>query len=548
MFGQLSARGQRRVISIAAILAFLLATQLACRPEGIAPTVAAPAPPAATAASTAMTPAPTPVRAAIQTPGWFRDVVLYEIFPRSFSDASGDGVGDLKGITARLDYLQELGAGALWLTPIFASPSYHGYDITDYYLVNPDFGSEADLVELVNQAHRRNIRVLLDFVAPHTSDQHPFFKDALGNLASRYADWYRWKDQQHLTYESFAGVQSMPTLNHDNPQVQDYLIGAAKYWMKTGIDGYRCDYVLNVPHAFWKRLRSELKAISPEFLLLAEAWTTVQAIKPYFDEEFDAAFDFPLYHDIQGNQDRVGDSLLLGKLAPQLMETNLNAEPVLYPAGAQRVTFLNNHDTNRVMSEVQGDAQRARLAATLLLTLPGTPMIYYGEETGMSGVKAPAPDYDKTRREPMDWFAAETGPGVTTWYRPEGRNNQPNDGVSVQEELGQPTSLMEHYRTLVSLRNANSALRTGQRLALALAGNSKVYAYLRQDSGSAFVVVLNFGGQPEAVSLDLSAASLAAGQYTAVDRLSGAAVSMKGATLDLEAAAAHGYVFQLVPR
>ena len=505
----------------------------------------------ATVTGMALTPAPTPVRAVIRTPGWFRDVVLYEVFPRSFYDASGDGTGDLKGVTAKLGYLQELGVGAIWLTPIFASPSYHGYDVTDYYRVNPDFGSEADLVELVSQAHRRNIRVLLDFVAPHTSDQHPFFKDAYGNLTSRYADWYRWKDPLHLTYESFAGGQTMPTLNHENLEVQDYLIGVAKYWMKTGIDGYRCDYVLNVPHAFWKRLRAELKAVSPDFVLLAEAWTTVQAIKPYFDDEFDAAFDFPVYHDLEGSQDKIGDSLLLGRLAPELLNTNLDAEPILFPAGAQRVEFLNNHDTDRVMSEVQGDPRRARLAATLLLTLPGTPMLYYGEEIGMSGVKAPAPDYDKTRREPMDWYAAETGPGMTTWYRPAGRNNQPNDGVSVQAEQGQPSSLLEYYRALIALRNANPALRTGQRLALRLLGDSKVYAYLRQDAASVFVVVLNFGVQPEVVSLDLSAASLTAGQYTAVDRLSGIVVTwvnMKGATLDLEAAASQGYVFQLVPR
>ena len=166
----------------------------------------------------------------------------------------------------------------------------------------------------------------------------------------------------------------------------------------------------------------------------------------------------------------------------------------------------------------------------------------------MSGVKAPAPDYDKTRREPMDWYAAEAGPGMTTWYRPEGRNNQPNDGFSVQDEQGQAASLLEHYRALVALRNANSALRTGQRLALKLPGDSKVYAYLRQDARSVFAVVLNFGGQPEGVSLDLSAASLAVGQYDATDRLSGGVVSMKGSMLDVEVAASQGYVFQLVQR
>ena len=156
MFGEISARGPRRIASITAMLTVLLATQLACLPATPAPTVAAPAMATATVTGMALTPAPTPVRAVIRTPGWFRDVVLYEVFPRSFYDASGDGTGDLKGVTAKLGYLQELGVGAIWLTPIFASPSYHGYDVTDYYRVNPDFGSEADLAELVSQAHRRN--------------------------------------------------------------------------------------------------------------------------------------------------------------------------------------------------------------------------------------------------------------------------------------------------------------------------------------------------------------------------------------------------------
>ncbi|MGE5265475.1 MAG: alpha-amylase family glycosyl hydrolase, partial [Acidobacteriota bacterium] len=372
-----------------------------------------------------LAPSRTPSLPAIQTPEWFRRVVLYEIFPRSFYDSNGDGIGDLKGVTAKLDYIKQLGAGAIWLTPIFASPSYHGYDTTDYYQINPDFGTEADLVELVHEAHKRGIRVLLDYVAAHTSDRHPFFKDAYGNPNSQYAGWYRWTNQEHTTYESFAGERSLPTLNHDNPEVQEYLLGVAKYWLKTGIDGYRADYVLNVPHAFWKRFRSELKAIDPNLLLLAEAWTSGRGIQPYYEDEFDAAFDFPLYGDIEGNHATVGDSLLLGLRSPRLLDGTLAAEQVLFPPGAQSVIFLNNHDTTRVMSEVKGSAARAKIASTLLLTLPGTPMVYYGEEIGMAGLKGPD---DKPLREPMDWYAAEAGPGMTTWYKPGERSNQPRDG------------------------------------------------------------------------------------------------------------------------
>ncbi len=503
------------------------------------------------ASSPTLTPRPTltPTRApalpAIQTPAWFRDIVLYEIFPRSFYDSNGDGIGDLQGITAKLDYIQSLGVGAIWLTPIFASPSYHGYDTTDYYQIHPDFGTEADLRELVSAAHQRHIRVLLDFVAAHTSNQHPFFKDAYGNLNSQYADWYRWTNAAHTQYESFASNDIMPSLNYDNPAVQQYMIDVAKYWMKTGIDGYRCDYVLNVPHAFWKRLRAELKSINPDFLLLGEAWTNALGIQPYYADEFDATFDFPLYGDIQGSHDQIGNSILLGLRSPDVMDGTLAAEQVLYPPGAQRVEFIENHDTDRAMSQVKGDMRRAKLGALLLLTLPGTPMIYYGEEIGMSGVKRSSPRDDKPLREPMDWYAAEAGPGMTNWYKPPDRNNQPNDGVSVEEQVGKPGSLLEDYRALVALRNASSALRTGAMEKIALPGNPNAYAYLRRDSTAAFVVVLNFEDKSLLLTLDLGATSLPDGRYTATDVLSKRVFNLAGLKLSLNLDAATGYALQL---
>lgn len=487
----------------------------------------------------------TPSAPAIQTPAWFRDTVLYEIFPRSFYDSNGDGIGDLKGITAKLDYLQGLGVGAIWLTPIFASPSYHGYDTTDYYKINPDFGTEDDLRELVRAAHQHHMRVLLDYVVAHTSNQHPFFKDAYGNLNSKYADWYRWTNAAHTQYESFASNDIMPTLNHDNPAVEQYLIDVAKYWMQTGIDGYRADYVLNVPHSFWKKLRAELKAINPDFLLLAEAWTNALAIKPYYDNEFDATFDFPLYGDILGAHDKVGSSLLLGARSPDAMDGTFAAEQALFPPGAQRVAFIENHDTNRAMSQVKGDVRRAKLGALLLLTLPGTPMIYYGEEIGMAGVKpSPARD-DKSLREPMDWYASETGPGKTNWYTPADRNNQPNDGVSVEEELGKPDSLLEYYRSLVALRNANGALRTGAQEKIDPRTDSFVYAYLRQGATASFVVVLNFENKPISVTLDLGATTLRDGRYIATDALSKQTFDLNGLTLELNLDATTGYLLKL---
>jgi glycosidase len=429
----------------------------------------------------------------------------------------------------------------LWLTPIFTSPSYHGYDTTDYYTINPDFGTEDDLRELVREAHKRNIRILLDYVVAHSSNQHPFFKDAFGNLNSKYAGWYRWTNAEHTQYESFFGIAELPTLNHDNPDTQKYLIDIAKYWMNTGIDGYRADYVLNVPHAFWKKLRAEVKAVNPDFVLLAEAWTNGLGIKPYYDNEFDAAFDFPLYGDIEGSNDKIGDSVLAGIAAPQLIDGTLATAQRLYPPNAQRVTFINNHDTNRAASEAMTDPARAKLGAILLLTLPGTAMIYYGEEIGMAGVKADAPDYDKTRREPMDWYTSETGAGMTSWFKPVYRNNKPSDGISIEEQQGKPESLLEYYRALTALRNANASLRTGLFEPVDVQGE-KVYAYLRQDDKTSFLIVFNFANSNQSLRIDLGASSLPDGRYLVIDMLSRKELTFTSFVLTLDATAKTGYV------
>lgn len=471
-------------------------------------------PPSATAPNRVITRAPSPTSAkpAIHTPAWFNEVVLYEIFPRSFYDTNGDGIGDLKGITDKLDYISSLGVGALWLTPIFASPSYHGYDTTDYYKINPDFGNEQDLIDLVNAAHQDKIKIILDFVAGHTSDKHPFFLDAFGNPQSKYASWYRWLDDAHTMYEYFGASPDLPSLNQDNPETQQYLIEVAKYWMqKAKIDGYRLDYALGVSHDFWKKFRSELKQVNPDFLLLGEVWDSGLKIAPYYDNEFDATFDFPVYFDLMGTHDRAGNSALLGKESPASFETSLKAETRLYNPGAQAVRFINNHDTVRVATQLQGDLQREKLAATLLLTLPATPMIYYGEEIGMRGDKSGG---DQTLREPMDWYASENGKGMTTWYKPATRFNKAADGISVQEEQGQGDALFETYRQLVSLRAKTPALRTGELIPLTFKGGDKVIAYARVLNDDRYVVVANTSDAAQNISLDLSPLGLTGASLT----------------------------------
>jgi len=527
-----------------AILLLLLVTS-AC---DLVPSSLTAVPPTETTAPSPTLPSSTPRHShtpilppTVHAPAWPQDAIIYEVFVRSFRDSNpvepgpgGDGIGDLPGLTAMLDYLNDgdpatdtdLGVNAIWLMPVFASPSYHGYDITDYTQVNPDYGTNEDLVTLVDAAHKRGIRVILDYVAGHTSDRHPFFVDAHRNPASRYTPFYQWLDAKNVGYASFAGVSSMPSLNYDSPETVAYMLDVARRWMDLdgdgdytdGVDGFRCDYAKGPPHAFWKQLRAETNKLNPDFYLLAEAWDgDTRLLAEYYADEFDATFDFPLYFTLGGNETTVGDGVLAGAMSPTFIDVSLRGREKLYPPGAQSVTFISNHDTNRVLSDVEGDVRRAKLGATLLLTLPGTPLIYYGEEIGMPGVKGDGhPYWDEPRREPMDWYAAEAGPGMTTWFRPENRHNQPGDGVSLEEERGVAGSLWEHYRALIALRTGHPALRGGARTPVQ-ADSESVYAFLRDNGSERILVVLNFADQATEVTLSLDTA----GVHTVQDLLTG---------------------------
>jgi len=525
-------------------LVALLAACVAAPAPTITPALTAnPGPTVAPASSATPEPTATLQRPALDAPAWFRDAVLYEIFVRSFYDSNGDGIGDLRGITQQLDYLHDLGVTAIWLTPIQPAASYHGYDITDYLSINPDYGSEADLVALIQAAHARGIRLILDYVAGHTSNQHPFFKDAYGNPASKYSNWYLWVNPQHTLYLTFDGVETMPSLNQDNPATRDYLIEVARHYQALGVDGLRCDYALGPSHNFWKALRRAVKAAHPDFLLLGEVWErTPLKLAPYYANEFDALFDFPLYHTLMGDQDQNDDGVINGRDQPHFLDSVILAGERQYPAGAELVRFVNNHDTNRVASEAGGDLARERLAALYNLTTPGTPMIYYGEEIGMPGSKGNGrPASDEYRREPMDWYRSGAGPGQTTWFVPSDRNNRPADGISVEEERGQPGSLWTFYHNLIALRRSQTALRTGAWRAVPITGCDACVAYRRSDASATYLIVLNFSGQAQTATFDLSAAPAPAA--TVRDALSGAILpAPQGASYRLDLGAWQGRV------
>ncbi len=373
-------------------------------------------------------------------PEWWRTTVFYEIFVRSFADSSsgplaGDGIGDLNGLVEKLDYLNDgdpatagdLGVGGLWLMPIAQSPSYHGYDVTDYYTVEKDYGTNEDFRRFVDEAHRRGIRVLVDLVLNHTSDRHPWFLEAAQRRSTRQ-HWYIWSHEKrdylgpwgqpvwhqlpwwlrgwrHFDYLAYYGIfwSGMPDLDYRNPEVTRAMFDVARFWLEDmDVDGFRLDAVRHLievgarqndteeTHAWLRRFHDFCRSVDPNVLLVGEIWSDAEDIATYGADELDLAFHFPMAHETL-TAVRTGSSAALLSEADKL--------PRLFP-GSRFATFLSNHDQRRVMSFLGGSETEARLAATLLLTGPGVPFIYYGEEIGLSGVK---PDPLIRRPDAVEW-------------------------------------------------------------------------------------------------------------------------------------------------
>jgi glycosidase len=423
---------------------------------------------------------------------------------RSFQDSDGDSIGDLQGVIERLDYLndgdsnsnQDLGIGAIWLMPVCQSPSYHGYDITDYFTIEEDYGTNEDFFELCRQAHRRGIRVIFDLVINHCSDRHPFFQDALGNPGSEYSEWFQFLDSDHTEYEAFFGYKGMPEFNYDSRALRDWLLKMAKFWMdpdgdgdfSDGVDGYRLDVAKGPPHDWWKEFRREIKSMRPDFLLLGEVWDDVETIYGYFDYEFDMQFDYPLYYAFLEVL-RGGDKVALRKV--------LKEEKIRFPIQAQLCRFLDNHDNDRILSALSDEIERNRLAALILLSLPGTPLIYYGQEIGMAGINPP----DEAIRRPMEW-------------------------EQLRDQRKDPASLFNWYRRLIHLRTRHPALTArddSQQSSYQglMTTNQDLYAHLRFAEGAEPVlVVVNLSDQHvNDYVIRTNASSLEPGRYQIQDLL-----------------------------
>ena len=546
--------------TVTLLVSLLLA---ACQPTGQpTPTALPAASPSATPGPTS-TPAPTPI--VISSPAglvqgadgmpWWSDTVFYEVFVRSFADATtgplaNDGIGDIQGLIEKLDYLNDgdptttadLGITGIWLMPIAQSPSDHGYDVIDYYTIEQDYGANADFKRLMTEAHRRGIRVVVDLVLNHTSVEHPWFQEAIRPDSARH-DWYIWADQDpkyrgpwgqtvwhRLGNRWYYGLfwEGMPDLNYANAAVTAEMDAIVSFWLtEMGVDGFRLDAAKHLieegaaqantesTHAWYQQFRTFYKSINPDAMTVGEvAGENPLVLSDYTGDELDLTFEFGVAEAfvasaLEGNAGTASGQLKLTyKLIPEL----------------QYATFLTNHDQNRVMTQLNADPEKARVAASLLLTAPGVPFIYYGEEIGMQGQKP-----DEGIRCPMQW-SGEKYAGFSTDFPWESLG--PDwETCNAAAETNDPNSLLSHYRTLIHIRSQHAALRVGDPY-IVRADNAALYALLRVSDEETVLVIINLSDAPvSGYTLSLEESGAAPGAYR-VPAILGAAEPLAGLTID----------------
>ena len=503
------------------------------------------------------------------TKDWYKDAVFYEVFVRAFADGNGDGIGDLRGLTDRLDYLQDLGVDCLWLLPIYPSPLRDdGYDVADYYSIHPDYGTVEDLRTLVDQAHRRGLRVIADMIPNHTSDQHPWFqasRDPSHPEHEIYRDWYVWSptDQRYqeariifLDYEesnwSWDPVRGayywhrffshQPDLNYDNPAVQQEMLNVFRFWLDLGVDGFRVDAVPylyqregtnseNLPetHVYLKRLRAFVDQHAPGTMLLSEANQWPVDVRPYLGDgdEFHMNFHFPL-------MPRIYMALAHADRGP-ILEIMARTPPI--PDVCQWATFLRNHDEltlemvtdeerefmwgfyapdsrmrlnlgirRRLAPLLGNDRARIELANSLLFTLVGSPVIYYGDEIGM-GDDIWLEDRDGVRT-PMQWSAAPnagfSSADPAQLYCPViDDDTYGYRHLNADAQRADSGSLLNRMREMIRIRKAHLAFGRGE-LHILEPTNQSILAYLRSYAGETILVVNNLSSNAQATELELA--------------------------------------------
>lgn len=403
-----------------------------------------------------------------KAPAWAADAIMYQIFPDRFYPGDGrdwnevsslDDIygGTLRGIIQKLDYVAEMGFNTIWINPFFPDDNtHHGYHATDYFDVNPRLGTMDDIHELVAEARKRDIRLILDFVANHWSSQHESFQEALKDPNSKYYEWYHWIDYPH-DYHTFFGVMTLPKVNVNHPEVRKYLIDSACFWLKEiGFDGLRCDYALGPSHDFWTELRTAVKKAKPDAWIFGEVVESPATVLSY-EGRFDGCLDFALMQALR-------DTFAMGRMSLAAFDTFLQQHEAYFPTTFALPSFLDNHDMNRFLWLANDDKRKLKLASLCQFTLNGPPVVYNGSEVGVhqeKGMQEPDSQGMAECRQPMLWGEV------------------------------QDADVRDHYHWLIGLRREYPVLRHGRRQTIHLDEANHTYAYARFDEETVILVALN---------------------------------------------------------
>lgn len=468
--------------------------------------------------------------------------VHYELFVRAFADSNNDGIGDLNGVTQKLDYIRDLGVSAIWLMPINPSPTYHKYDITDYYGIDPDYGTLADFRHLIDEAHQRGIAVLMDLVIHHTSIRHHWFQEAAKGPDNPYRAFYKWMlpdeikrrnlatrditadsnerspwhyvpghdrsgaNPRNAATEKYYGMfwSGMPDLNFDHQPLRDEIYKIVRYWLTdVGVDGFRLDAARHLyreaeepkNHQFWAEFGQVVQAAKPGAYLVGEVWTRPNKVAPYF-RGLQANFNFDLALELveiirQGDDE---NDVMAFLHETQLAYGEVNDQFI-------DALILSNHDQNRVGSLLKGDLNKLKIAANLLLTLPGNPYLYYGEEIGMLGLKP-----DQHIREPFIWNVGKQDPNRARWMH--ARYSTSRTVRPLAQQQADPNSLFQHYKRMIAFRNSHPVLNDNRsRLQLSGIRQKGIVAFGRQNEHGTVWIIQNL--TPSPIDVVLSAAEQA---------------------------------------
>ena len=437
--------------------------------------------------------------------------IVYEIFPYSFYDTDSNGVGDLKGITSKLDYIQSLGAGYIWLTPISQSTTYHKYDVVDYMSIDKQFGTMEDFDELVSEAKNRNIGIVFDLVLNHTSSNHPWFEQAQDDLLKNrcneegnMCNWYNFSKEKKTGYTIMGGGyyyesvfwSGMPDLNLDEPAVRDEIEKIVKFWIDRGVSGFRLDapyhyyngnFTKNNEFLTW--LEGVIKKYDENSFLVGEVWSDTGTILNHYESDFDSFFNFAG----SSSNGRIVSSIRSGNgegLANWFVTYNQNMKEI-NPDAIDSV-FLSNHDQGRSGAFFGKQIEKTKLMTSVLLLAPGRVYVYYGEEIGMLGSGD-----DPNKRTPMLW-SSEDKTGMT--YNPPGVNysNQVDTSVEIQDK--DKESLLNHYRKVANIRNKSTLYETGKIESIKV--DESIYAMKFYDDNDSLIVYHNFSEEVKTITID----------------------------------------------